>query len=81
MFSFIVQQERQLLSENGEEVKVLAIGNSNTFGNGASTGKRLTKGNGKFGKPNLGKVCNFYGKTGHTVEICFKKHGLPPNFK
>ena len=27
------------------------------------------------------KVCTYYGRIGHIVEICFKKHGFPAHFK
>ncbi|XP_050888711.1 uncharacterized protein LOC127093853 [Lathyrus oleraceus] len=27
------------------------------------------------------KMCTFCNKSGHTVEVCFKKHGLPPYLK
>ena len=58
-------------------MKVLAVGNSNTFGNGATIGKKPAKGNGKSDKPNLGKVHCFYSKIGHIAETCFTKHGFP----
>ena len=28
-----------------------------------------------------GKMCSHCGKGGHTVEVCYKKHGYPPGFK
>lgn len=31
------------------------------------------------GRGNM-KVCTYYGKTGHIIENCYKKHGYPPNF-
>ena len=27
------------------------------------------------------KICTYCGKTGHAVEVCYKKHGFPPGFK
>ena len=38
VYGLIVQQERQLMSENVEEVKVLAAGNG--YNNGTSNGKK-----------------------------------------
>ena len=26
-------------------------------------------------------MCSYCGKSGHTMDGCFKKHGFPPNFK
>ena len=26
-------------------------------------------------------MCSHCGKSGHTVDTCFKTHGFPPNFK
>jgi len=31
------------------------------------------------GRGNL-RLCSFYNRTNHTVEICYKKHGYPPNW-
>ena len=30
---------------------------------------------------NANKVCIDCGKVGHTINVCYKKHGFPPNFK
>ncbi|CAI8610348.1 unnamed protein product [Vicia faba] len=32
-------------------------------------------------KPKATKICTYCNKPGHTIEICFKKHGLPPYLK
>ncbi|XP_050217801.1 uncharacterized protein LOC126668656 [Mercurialis annua] len=35
----------------------------------------------KFYTPNSGKpICSHCGASGHTIDICFKKHGYPPGF-
>ena len=40
--------------------------------------KVFTKGKSNIGK---GKMCSHYGKGGHTMEVCYKKHGYPSGFK
>ena len=30
---------------------------------------------------NANKMCIHYGKTGHTIDVCYRKHGFPPHFK
>ena len=84
----VIQQERQFMSENREGVKALATTNFGAKGVGVLVG--LGNGAKGFGRgktvkgqynSNSGKVCSFCGKTGHTVDTCFKKHGFPPHFK
>lgn len=29
---------------------------------------------------NGNKICTYCGKSGHTIETCYKKHGYPPNW-
>ena len=82
VFALMVQQERQLLSECTEESRVLAVSNFvQPTGNVVSSNSSMTKkgGKGKSGKG--GKLCSFCGKSGHTVDTCFKKHGFPPHYK
>ena len=28
-----------------------------------------------------GKTCTHYGKNGHTVDVCYRKHGFPPDYR
>ena len=59
IFSYVAQQERQLLGNAGPginfEPKDISI-------NAAKT------------------VCEFCGRTGHMENVCYKKHGVPPNY-
>ena len=85
VFSLVVQQERQLASESMEEPNMLAVGrgpSGSNSGPNAGSQKKFTKGkhSGK-GHSNGSKMCSFCGKSGHTVDTCFKKHRFPPNFK
>ncbi|MED6193786.1 hypothetical protein PIB30_118927 [Stylosanthes scabra] len=80
VFGLVVQQERQLSLELGEEPKILAAtsqGRGN-FNSDAGSGKNYGKN--KFGRNNT-KMCTFCGRSGHTIDTCFKKHGYPPNQK
>jgi len=38
-------------------------------------------GRGSHGKGNISKVCSHCGRTGYTIDTCYKKHGFPPHFK
>lgn len=29
---------------------------------------------------NSNRICIYCGKTGHTIETCYRKHGFPPNY-
>ncbi|GAU31058.1 hypothetical protein TSUD_214940 [Trifolium subterraneum] len=37
-------------------------------------------GRGRGNNSNTAKVCSYCGKNGHTIDICYKKHGYPPNW-
>lgn len=83
VFSLVVQQEHQLFGEIPES-KVLATfgrgNNSDNFGGrGFGRGSNFSKGYGR--SSNSGKMCTYCGRTGHTVDVCYKKHGYPPNYK
>ena len=30
---------------------------------------------------NANKICTPYGRTGHTIDVCYRKHEFPPSFK
>ena len=84
VFSLIVQQERQFISENSEvSTALMTSTGASVKGAGNQSGVGVKKTNkGKFVKTQQGtKTCSFCGKSGHTVETCFRKHGFPPNFK
>lgn len=70
IFSMIIQQERQNGHNIEDELKVLvnAAGSSNPKFHGKGRGQNT-------------KVCSYCGKLGHTVDVCYRKHGFPPHFK
>nr|KYP72603.1 hypothetical protein KK1_005199 [Cajanus cajan] len=63
----VVQQERQMFGDTVEQSKVMVV---------AGKGGRVNN-----GKGNNSKICSHCGKSGHTVDTCYKKHGFPPHFK
>ena len=71
-FSKVLQQERSISGfvQFQDESKIL-VNASATNNRGYGRGRGL----------NANKVCTYYGKIGHTVEVCYKKHGFPPHFK
>ena len=89
-FSLVIQQERELNSSQSvisnsnmsEESTTLHINsssgnnsnkNSNTYFKGKNGGNGVSKGH--------SRVCTHCGRTNHTVETCFTKHGYPPGFR
>ncbi|XP_057733784.1 uncharacterized protein LOC130948948 [Arachis stenosperma] len=91
-FSLLLQQERQ--NVKSLECRIL-IASSDTKSNYAmnpqassntrggrdfrSRGGRTTYGRG--GRTQGYKQCIFYGKSGHTEDTCYRKHGFPPNLR
>ena len=77
VYSLLIQEETQRLVPNASVAKVdstvLAAKLSNehlgtNLGNSGGKGKK---------RP----TCTYCGKTSHTVDKCYKKHGFPPGFK
>ncbi|XP_061353944.1 uncharacterized protein LOC133298628 [Gastrolobium bilobum] len=87
VFSLIVQQERQLQLEgnvpNVESPKVFFnFVEKSHSGRGRSQfhGRGMSTYNGR-GRSNRSRLCTYCGKTSHTVDTCFEKHGYPPGYK
>ncbi|XP_061339222.1 uncharacterized protein LOC133285922 [Gastrolobium bilobum] len=85
VFSLVAQQERQLQIESSGPIH---HDNSRIFFNSAEQvperGRGQTRGRGRGFNPARGRgsrLCTYCGKTSHTVETCFEKHGYPPGFK
>nr|KYP37490.1 hypothetical protein KK1_041321 [Cajanus cajan] len=85
VFSLVVQQERQIFGEQSNHPKAMAVagkGYRNNFGRGnGSEGGNMPQNKTDYGRGNNTKVCNHCGKTGHTIDTCYRKHGFPPHFK
>ncbi|KAK2371611.1 hypothetical protein QL285_084537 [Trifolium repens] len=65
VFSMVLQHERQSNLPSLDDSKALI--------NAAKTGKNHSGG--------AKRVCSFCGKDNHTVDNCFKKHGIPPHLR
>nr|KYP40646.1 hypothetical protein KK1_038000 [Cajanus cajan] len=96
IFSYIAQQECQLLGNVNSDIKETLINVVNTSscthcGRASHTEAVCYRKHGypsnndnKNGKPITsrgGKVCTHCGRIGHTVEVCYRKHGFPPGPK
>ncbi|CAJ2658604.1 unnamed protein product [Trifolium pratense] len=95
VLSMVLQDERQQnygvnvsIDSKHEETEVLAnavenLGARRGFGRGRGNGGNQF-GNNQYGRgrgnPYKEKVCTYCGKNGHIVDICYKKHGYPPNW-
>ena len=79
VYSLLIQEETQKSIPNASVVKVdsivLAAKMSTDY---VTHGSNLVNSGGK-GKDR--PICTHCGKTGHTVDKCYKLHGFPPGFK
>lgn len=90
-FSLVIQQEREMHSSiNGDTPtastaeETVALQVQTTEGNYvAKQGNTNYKGKnqGYHGSKGTNRICTHCGRTNHTVETCFQKHGYPPGFK
>ncbi|XP_057723844.1 uncharacterized protein LOC130939784 [Arachis stenosperma] len=82
ILSMLTQQERQFMNMDiNPEVKIAYAA---TPSNTANPGNDRGKGRGRGGRSQggRGKVqCSHCGRLGHSIDVCYKKHGYPPNLK
>ncbi|XP_058779929.1 uncharacterized protein LOC131653686 [Vicia villosa] len=88
--ALIIQQERELNSSQSaisnstgsEELTALHL-NAASGHNSSKTSNNSFKGksNGYGGNKSHNRVCTHYGRTNHTFEICFLKHGYSHGFR
>jgi len=72
--SFVTQQERQIF---GDQSKTMIATSKGGYKNKATTyGKSVG-----YGRGYASKICSHYGKTGHTIDTCYRKHDFPPHSK
>ncbi|XP_061356409.1 uncharacterized protein LOC133300840 [Gastrolobium bilobum] len=88
VFSLMTQQERQMHLNN--VMPNVTDGNSKVFFNStepqSGRGCFYTRGrgrgyNGGRGRAFTPRLCTCCGKTSHTVDTCFEKHGYPPGYR
>ncbi|XP_052107432.1 uncharacterized protein LOC127740490 [Arachis duranensis] len=78
-FSLLLQQERQLNAGEMVEDRIL-MANSGGFRGRGRGRSGIGRGNPGRGGRNS-RYCTFCGKSGHLVDVCYRKHGFPPHLK
>ncbi|XP_016192606.1 uncharacterized protein LOC107633500 [Arachis ipaensis] len=91
VFSLLTQQERQFQSLDFTSYnKLIAAAQSATLLNTVEDSHGRGKGRGRggrnqgFGRGQGGRgkmQCSHCGKSGHTIDTCYKKHGYPPHMQ
>ncbi|XP_025651033.1 uncharacterized protein [Arachis hypogaea] len=82
-FSMLTQQERQFSDTHESKVffnktnSGLQLSDERNRGRGRGRGRFQAGGRGRGNRIQ----CTFCDKTGHTVDTCYKKHGLPPHLR
>ncbi|XP_019438974.1 PREDICTED: uncharacterized protein LOC109344676 [Lupinus angustifolius] len=85
VFSILVQQERQMSFEEPGFSANISSKNYDSRSRGRARSMRepmagRSNNQGRFGRGRGHKICTYCQKTGHTVDICYKKHGFPPGY-
>ncbi|XP_050890149.1 uncharacterized protein LOC127095511 [Lathyrus oleraceus] len=87
-FSLVIQQEREMYSSTATrhptptDEEPVAFQIQTNSGNSYGKPSYLkSKTQGFLGACGHNRVCSHYGRTNHTVETCFMKHGYPLGFK
>ncbi|XP_015964292.1 uncharacterized protein LOC107488112 [Arachis duranensis] len=80
-YSMMLQQERKLLGTDiAEPSPLLSTASSNTFQSRGRGHGRGGRGRGPGGRGSS-KLCAYCGKTGHLIDTCYHKYGIPPHLK
>ena len=80
VYSLMIQEEIQRFAIHSSNPKVEStalVAKSQNFH--ANFGVNYVGNNGIKGKEK--PVCTHYGKSGHTIDKCYKLHGFPPGYK
>lgn len=77
VFSLLIHQERQIIQPIEYEKLLANISKPYQKGRSPGTGPK----NQPYNKYKGFKICSYYNKHIHTIEVCFKKHSLPPYLK
>ncbi|XP_073223517.1 uncharacterized protein [Cicer arietinum] len=78
VFSLLVQQEHQIFP-NSEEIPTIANVSNSNRANSRGHGDTRGRSSGSSGRPS--RYCSHCHRSGHTVDVCFRKHGFPPHFR
>ncbi|WVY96489.1 hypothetical protein V8G54_028640 [Vigna mungo] len=90
IFSLVIQQERQLMNDHITVSVTTTPFPSSTPTSLATKKIHVSKKHGflnqehktvKTTNNNSRKICTYCHRNGHTIDICFKKHGYPPGHK
>ncbi|XP_058784433.1 uncharacterized protein LOC131659236 [Vicia villosa] len=77
VFSMLIQQERQTSTPVKDDTIIAHIQNPSSKGRSPDSNTKPT-----YNPKSKGlKICSYCNKPGHTIEVCFKKHGFPPYLK
>jgi len=79
VYSLITQQERQVFGDQSKAMIATSKegykNNATTYGMGGGYGRE------SYEREYTSKICSCCGKTGHTIDTCYKKRGFPSHFK
>ncbi|XP_072066650.1 uncharacterized protein [Arachis hypogaea] len=83
VFASILQQERQLnMLETLDSNALMVNARSSNANLRSEVNNGNMRGRGGRGRGGRGqKQCTYCGKLGHLIDVCYKKHGYPPNLK
>ncbi|XP_058745784.1 uncharacterized protein LOC131618618 [Vicia villosa] len=71
IFSMILQHERQIPTVSDDSKAIINI----------SEIKKSNQRTGRFPTKPKPRICTHCNRTGHTIDTCYKKHGLPPHLQ
>lgn len=84
VYSMVVQEESNNISVLSQPDSNSTIDEANSLVNAYDSRKFAGKSSNSYGGASNnkkdGRVCTFFHRTGHTIDVCYRKHGFPPNF-
>ncbi|XP_058761156.1 uncharacterized protein LOC131634505 [Vicia villosa] len=82
-FSMVLGVERRISKPSPTDSSVMAMTFHPSIDPGGARGSNSYRGRGRSNLghgSSLGRVCTHYGRTNHTINTCFIKHGYPPGY-
>lgn len=84
VYSMVVQEEHNNIYVLSQPDSNSTIDEANRLVNAYDSRKFAGKSSNSYGGASNnkkdGRVCTFCHRTGHTIDVCYRKHGFPPNF-